>query len=147
MHWRKFTSFFTKHTIFFLNFSLFLLFLSTLPKRTKTAATIERPLRRFNLPIDICPKYFAQFYFAHLDICSNEICSKWRGHLLMKTLTQFHVSNYLCHSHSIIYLMVTLLEWYYTNSNKIFQSLASLMIYQVTLEFFNPNQCWYIIFI
>ena len=51
---------------------------------------IERPLRRFNLPIDICPKYFAQFYFAHLDICSNEICSKWRRHLPMKTLAQFH---------------------------------------------------------
>ena len=75
---------------------------------------IERPLRRFNLPIDICPKYFAQFLFAHLDICSNEICSKWRGHLPMKTLAQFHVS---------------------------------IMIYQETLEFFNPNQCWYVIFI
>ena len=66
---------------------------------------IERPLRRFNLPIDICPKYFAQFYFAHLDICSNEICSKWRRHLPMKTLAQFHVSNYLCLALTFNYLL------------------------------------------
>ena len=67
---------------------------------------IERPLRRFNLPIDICPKYFAQFLFAHLDICSNEICSKWRRHLPMKTLAQFHVSNYLCLALTFNYLLI-----------------------------------------
>ena len=74
-------------------------------KSAKAANGIERPLRRFNLPIDICPKYFAQFYFAHLDICSNEICSKWRRHLPMKTLAQFHASNYLCLALTFNYLL------------------------------------------
>ena len=75
-------------------------------KVVKLKKKSARVLRRFNLPIDICPKYFAQFYFAHLDICSNEICLKWRRHLPMKTLAQFHVSKYVCLAltHSTIYL-------------------------------------------
>ena len=101
---------------------------------------IERPLRRFNLPIDICPKYFAQFYFAHLDICSNEICSKWRRHLPMKTLAQFHVSNYLCLALTFNYLLNgNTVGMVLKNSCKIFQSLASLMIFILTKLWFTKK--------
>ena len=55
---------------------------------------VDCPLRKQHLPLDICPKYFAQFYFANLDICPNEICSKRRRHLPMETIAQFQVSKY-----------------------------------------------------
>ena len=56
--------------------------------KQKPPKTVASPLRKRNLPKDICPNIFAQFLFAQSDICPTKICPKWKRNLPKKTSAQ-----------------------------------------------------------
>ena len=86
---------------------------------------VASPLRKRNLPKDICPNIFAQFLFAQSDICPTKICPKWNRNLPKKTSAQ----SMKFHWYIDIYLLkMSLFELFLGISRLLFPCLLTLIL-------------------